>query len=214
MIRTNKRLQTLAISLSALGGFVDALGFLKLGGFFVAFMSGNSTRMSVGLAEGSRDFAIAGGLIAVFVIGVIFGSVVAHLGHTRRRTWVLVVVTSLLAAGAMLDRVGPEWASIGAIVLAMGAVNAVFQKDGEVSIGLTYMTGTLVKMGQRMASVFMGGKYTDWIPYFGLWCGLAAGAALGAAMYPIYGFGVALWFATIAAGLLAVITLWLPAEDI
>ena len=213
MIRTDKRLQMLAVSLSALGGYVDALGFLKLGGFFVAFMSGNSTRMSVGLAEGTKDFAIAGGLIAVFVVGVIFGSVVAHLGHRKRRTFVLTVVALLLALGALIHVYGPEWASIGAIALAMGAVNAVFQKDGEVSIGLTYMTGTLVKMGQRMASVFMGGKVTDWIPYFLLWCGLISGAALGAAIYPFYGLG-GLWFAAAAAAVLAVVTLLLPAEDI
>src|ERR1700754_846594 len=92
MIRYQKRLQVLAVCLSALAGFVDALGFIKLGGFFVSFMSGNSTRMSVGLAEGSRDFAIAGALIGTFVLGVIFGSVVAHLAHRSRRVAVLAFV--------------------------------------------------------------------------------------------------------------------------
>ncbi len=41
----------LALALSALAGFVDGIGFLHLGGLFVSFMSGNSTRMSVSLAE-------------------------------------------------------------------------------------------------------------------------------------------------------------------
>ena len=40
----------LAVTLSAVAGYVDAIGFLKLGGFFVSFMSGNSTRLGVGLA--------------------------------------------------------------------------------------------------------------------------------------------------------------------
>ncbi len=59
MTRYDKRVQALAIGLSMLAGYVDAIGFIQLGGFFVSFMSGNSTRLGVG------------GLIALFVIGVI-----------------------------------------------------------------------------------------------------------------------------------------------
>lgn len=42
----------LAATLSALAGYVDAVGFMTLGGFFVSFMSGNSTRLGVGLSSG------------------------------------------------------------------------------------------------------------------------------------------------------------------
>lgn len=51
MIRLNKTLRLFAASLSFLAGFVDALGFIHLGGYFVSFMSGNSTRMAVSLPE-------------------------------------------------------------------------------------------------------------------------------------------------------------------
>ena len=74
MTRYDKRVQALAIGLSALAGYVDAVGFIQLGGFFVSFMSGNSTRLGVGLIERSNDAAVAGGLIAVFIAGVIAGS--------------------------------------------------------------------------------------------------------------------------------------------
>jgi uncharacterized membrane protein YoaK (UPF0700 family) len=213
MIRYKKRLQVLAICLSALAGYVDALGFLKLGGFFVSFMSGNSTRMSVGLAEGSSDFAIAAGLIATFVLGVIFGSLIAHLAGTHRRVAVLAFVALLLAAGAALDIAGPVWAAVGAVVLAMGAENAVFQRDGEVTIGLTYMTGTLVKLGQRLANAIMGGPRFAWLPYLALWVGLISGAAVGAAVYPHLGFQ-ALWFAAGVAVVLCVWARFLPADDL
>jgi uncharacterized membrane protein YoaK (UPF0700 family) len=52
MLDTSRNI-SLACALSALAGYVDAIGFLHLGGLFVAFMSGNSTRMGVSLAEGS-----------------------------------------------------------------------------------------------------------------------------------------------------------------
>ena len=60
----------LACALSALAGYVDGIGFIHLGGLFVSFMSGNSTRMGVSLADGHwQDAAQALGLIALFVTG-------------------------------------------------------------------------------------------------------------------------------------------------
>ena len=52
----------LAASLSAIAGYVDAIGFLKLGGFFVSFMSGNSTRLGVGAATGHWE-TVGGALV-------------------------------------------------------------------------------------------------------------------------------------------------------
>ncbi len=72
------------------------------------------------------------------------------------------------------------------MVIAMGAANNLFVKEGEVSIGVTYMTGTLVKFGQRLAATLLGEKQTGWLPYLLLWCGLASGAALGAVCYVFF----------------------------
>ncbi len=38
-----------AIALAALAGYVDAVGYLSAGGYFVSFMSGNTTRLGVAL---------------------------------------------------------------------------------------------------------------------------------------------------------------------
>ncbi len=65
MIRYPLRIRLFAAGLSALAGFVDAIGFIKLGGYFVSFMSGNSTRLAVALAKASRPSLR--GLIAAFV---------------------------------------------------------------------------------------------------------------------------------------------------
>ena len=100
MIRYDKSVQALAVGLSALAGYVDAIGFIELGGFFVSFMSGNSTRLAVGLIERSHDAGVAAGLIGLFVIGVIAGSLAGRYAKAHRRPVVLMLVSALLLVAA------------------------------------------------------------------------------------------------------------------
>ncbi len=201
MIRYDRNAQRLAICLAMLAGFVDAVGFLKLGGLFVSFMSGNSTRLAVGLAEGSILAVRAGLLIVAFVVGVVAGSMVSTR-TVNRKSMVLATVSAMLFAAAMFDLFGLDAAAVGAMAVAMGCANTVFQRDGEVSIGVTYMTGTLVKLGQRIADTLGGGDRTAWIPYLLLWLGLVIGAVAGSIGYIRIGMA-SLWIAASGAALLA-----------
>src|SRR3982074_2026663 len=156
---------TLACALSALAGYVDGIGFLPLGGRFVSFMSGNSTRMGVSLAEGHWLGAIeALGLVALFVVGAAAGSLIVLGRGANRQPWVLLAEASLLAAGALCYAFGLPNVAVVAIVLAMGLENAVFQIDGGAGLGLTYVTGALVKVGQLVAAGLTGGARWDWAP--------------------------------------------------
>jgi uncharacterized membrane protein YoaK (UPF0700 family) len=51
MILKSRRNLALACALSAIAGYVDGIGSLHLGGLFVSFISGNSTRLGVSLAQ-------------------------------------------------------------------------------------------------------------------------------------------------------------------
>ncbi len=206
MLRYHPRQQALAVCLAALAGYVDAVGFLQLGGFFVSFMSGNSTRLAVGLARGTQPALVAAGLIGGFVTGVVMGTLAGRAVRPGFRTsGVMGLVAVLLAVAALLQGLGAGPFAAFATVLAMGAENAVFERDGEVSVGVTYMTGTLVKLGQRLAFALVGGDRLAWIPYLFLWVGLLAGATLGALAFPVAGTG-ALWPASAAAFGLAAAT--------
>jgi uncharacterized membrane protein YoaK (UPF0700 family) len=213
MVGYGRKLQALAIALSSLAGFVDALGFITLGGVFVSFMSGNSTRLSVGLADGLwQEAGTVAGVLALFVVGVIIGGIVAERNdHSRRarKTAVLATVTGLLLVGSIGAVLGWTPLAMIAIILAMGAENSVFRRNGEVSIALTYMTGALVKIGQRIAAAFFGGPRWSWLPYLGLWGGLVSGAILGALAHRFLGLQ-ALWIATAFAGSLTIAVRWLP----
>src|ERR1700744_147166 len=100
MTRYERRAKLLAVGLSALAGFVDATGFLKLGGFFVSFMSGNTTRFAVGLVRNTNSAAVAGGLIGIFVLGVILATLTGRFVGKRRPAIILALVSVLLALAA------------------------------------------------------------------------------------------------------------------
>jgi len=200
-----------AAALAALAGFVDALGFLLAGGYFVSFMSGNTTRLAVDIATDPRSAVLPAGLIALFVAGVFTGGVAAFKAGTARKPAVLALVTALLVAAAVLHRAGLAGPAIAALVFAMGALNNTFQRGGEVAIGLTYMTGALVKIGQGLAARMTGQGGSGWASYLGLWCGLASGALAGALAWSRWEAG-ALWLAAGWAAAMIIVALRLPAE--
>ena len=191
------------------GGYVDAVGFMMTDGFFVSFMSGNSTRLAVGLIDGAAYAAVALGLIAAFVAGASIGALVGRMAKDRRGLAVLILVSLLLAAAATLSSFDADRLAIMLLALAMGAENTIFAEDGEVRIGLTYMTGTLVKLGKNITTALLGGAPFGWVPYFLLWLGLVIGAALGAAAY-VHAGPSALWPAAAAMAALALAAAKLP----
>jgi uncharacterized membrane protein YoaK (UPF0700 family) len=189
----------LACALSTLAGYVDGIGFVHLGGLFVSFMSGNSTRMGVSLAEGQWvSAAHALGLIALFVTGAAVGSLIVLGRGANRQFRLLLAETLLLAAAALCDAFGLSNVAVAAIVLAMGLENAVFQIDGGAGLGLTYVTGALVKVGQLVAAALTGGARWAWAPNLLLWAAMVTGALCGALAYHWINLA-AIWFAAGAA---------------
>lgn len=209
MLRYKTRHRMLAYSLAALAGYVDAVGFIASGGFFVSFMSGNTTRAGVGLPFGLAETGLALSLITAFVGGTVAGSLLGR--HTRwhhrtgvRESAILLSIAAVLAAACVLFGIGAHLPALLFTAAAMGAENTIFEEDGEVTIGLTYMTGTLVKTGQRIAGALAGGPRWDWAPYALLWVSLFSGSIMGAFAHHWAGIE-ALWA---AAGVAVVLGVW------
>jgi uncharacterized membrane protein YoaK (UPF0700 family) len=204
MLDTRRNI-ALACALSALAGYVDGIGYLYLGGLFVSFMSGNSTRMGVNLAQAQwMNAAEAFGVITLFVIGAAAGSLMVLGRGVHRQPWVLLVEALLLVAAGFADMFGMPNTAIAAIVLAMGLENAVFQIEGGGGLGVTYVTGALVKVGQFAAAALTGGARWGWVPNLLLWAALVAGSLCGALAY--YWINLAaVWFAAGSALVLSAV---------
>ena len=186
----------MAVGLAGLASFVDAITFLQFGGFFLSFMSGNSTRLGVGLAQATGVASVAGGLLASFVAGVVLGSLIGRRTGFWQRSAVLALVTLLLVGAGSVQALGRLHGGILFLALAMGAENAVFERNGQASFGLTYMTGALVRVGQGLASAFSGGDRWAWAPYLFLWLGLVAGVSAGALAFAVAG-DASVWIAAL-----------------
>jgi uncharacterized membrane protein YoaK (UPF0700 family) len=209
---SSRRNLALACALSALAGYVDGIGFLHLGGLFVSFMSGNSTRLGVSLAAGHWSNATeAIGLIVLFVIGAAAGSLIMSARTAFCQCLVLLAEAALLAAAALCYERGMPSVAIAAIVLAMGLENSVFQSEGGAGLGLTYMTGALVKVGQLAAAALTGGRRWGWLPNLMLWAALVVGAVCGALAYSRINLA-AIWFAAGWAVILSLVVFAITAR--
>lgn len=206
MQRTEPPLIAIAICLAALAGFVDALAFVQLGGFFASFMSGNSTRLGVSMASGlNGDATIAGSLILSFVSGVMLAAVIVRARPKDPMAGVMAAVTLLLLIAAGIGSYMPGMIALLLLAVAMGAANGVFHLDGEVTFGVTYLTGSLVRLGQKLAGALMGDSDRwEWLPYLLLWAGFVAGAVCGVDAVIRLGW-TALWLAAAASAVLTVL---------
>jgi len=195
--------------ITMMAGFVDGVGFLHFSGYFLSFMSGNSTRSSAALATGDvSGWLLAMSFVASFVLGVVLATLISAKASRFRRPRVMYLSGALLLVAAILGSSG-ETVTACLLAAAMGAVNVSYTRSGEVSLGLTYVTGTLVKLGQHLAGALSGANRTLWVPYAILWAMITLGSVCGAFAYLQFGLA-ALWL--VALGMLGWASLGLIRE--
>ncbi|MBW4330623.1 DUF1275 domain-containing protein [Stakelama sp. CBK3Z-3] len=185
MQRTSVPLFGAALLLAALAGFVDVLAYTSIGGFFASFMSGNTTQLGIGLGYAQwGDVFTAGSLITAFLCGVVVSAIVAQATPGTAHAPVMMTCTVFLVIAAILRMAGFDGLAVIALAAGMGAENGVFSRNGDIRIGLTYMTGTLVRFGQKLANSLMGRDARfAWVRDFALWLSFFGGTVIGAIAY-------------------------------
>jgi uncharacterized membrane protein YoaK (UPF0700 family) len=186
MITKNVSSGVVAMALIAVAGWVDAAGYLQLGGLFVSFMSGNSTQLGVGLGRGQwLAAAEAGAVIGMFVLGAFAGELIAIRAGAQHRRVVLLIEAVLLATVLIFPHQAGEFSAAAIpMTLALGLQNAVLHRVGNRKVGLTYVTGTLVRFGQQVAAQIAGrGERGGWRSDLAAWLAMVAGAIAGAVAF-------------------------------
>jgi len=206
----------LAALLALIAGFIDAYGIIAYG-VFVSFMSGNTTQTGYQAAQGLFGPASASGLaILFFFLGTFAGSLFAQPARRTMRRRVFAFVAAILAAVLGLTQLGLLGSGFGIAVVsfAMGVFNSGLSRVGAQAVSLTFVTGTLSRIGQHLALAAKRERLADsqgpWDTHLRralmmgrIWAGFIAGAMMSGAATPRFGAWVLLAPIAVLAALVA-----------
>jgi uncharacterized membrane protein YoaK (UPF0700 family) len=159
----------LTLVIAAAAAYVDATGFLLYSGVYLSFMSGNTTRAAVLVGRGDwQQVAPAIGAITTFVLGTAIGTVIIGISKRQGQAMVLFTAGIALALVAALEvycqsfrpnDMRPELLFV--MTATMGLLNPAIQHVDRVSVALTYVTGTLAKLGTAIGSKIINDGKSD-----------------------------------------------------
>ena len=191
----------LAVTLATIAGFLDAYGMINYR-TYLSFMSGNTTQAGYEIGQGKFGPALYSVLLAIafFVCGSFAGALLERSSVIRIRRLVFGVIAGSLALIIGLAQIGISfnWVSIAPISFAMGAMNTALSRVGDKSVSLTFVTGTLSRIGIRLALAVKRTPLTDsrgpWdshtrraLQLAAIWAGFLIGALLSGAATPRFG---------------------------
>ena len=145
----------LAILLALLAGYVDAYSLLAYGQY-VSFMSGNTTQTGSMIGHTRWAAAIPTAIaIASFVLGSMAGGWICHSRRPRARQALfgaVAVVLAIIIVGTQLDAgTMPAAVCVPMLGAAMGMMNTTHTHVGAESLSITFVTGTLHRIGTHLA---------------------------------------------------------------
>jgi uncharacterized membrane protein YoaK (UPF0700 family) len=163
MARFNPPAQGLLLTATA--GWVDAVGFVRLQGFYPSFMSGNTTRLGIALSEEHWNLVIiAAAVLALFFVGSFCGGLTAALAGRWRLAAVLALEAALLLGAIGASLAGRDREALFLLPVAMGVQNAAVY---ELRPGATtFVTGTLFRAGYELARALAGKPDAPGYPSF------------------------------------------------
>jgi uncharacterized membrane protein YoaK (UPF0700 family) len=193
----------LAVCLALISGYVDGYG-LCVFATYVSFMSGNTTQTGAMTGQGNFAAALPSSLaIVFFVAGSVAGDLVttSRLWNSRRFLFGITAAALALTTGVMQHGSGHVKVGIMTLSLAMGMLNTTLSRVGAEAVSLTFVTGSLSRIGSHIAMAIRRAPLPDaqgpWDTHFRrarllatIWAGFLIGAVLSGAAISCLGVGV------------------------
>lgn len=173
-----------AALLCAIAGYVDALGYLKLGSVFAANMTGNTVLLAIVLAHGEWARAATYGLtLAAFFAGALSASVLKRI--LPRGAWLPLLAQAVLLIAASLWPLGAD-KELVLLAFGMGLQGAAVTQLAGTSLYTVVITATIC----RLASGIVDGLWptapgaaapsgrAPWLVFVVAWLFYGVGAAV------------------------------------
>jgi len=157
-----------AVVLTFVAGYVDAVGWLSLDRVFTAQMSGNFVLLAVHIVAGEKDrVLLQADAICAFFLGLVITGSIIEIGMRRRMQRIFIValvvefvLLAVFAAGTYQmkpafsgeEEQAPWWvyALIAVIAFAMGTQNTSLRMAGILSVFTTHVTGAISGLSQEI----------------------------------------------------------------
>jgi uncharacterized membrane protein YoaK (UPF0700 family) len=145
-----RRSSVQAACLALIAGYVDGYA-LRLFGTYVSFMSGNTTIAGTSIGE-SHFFSALTPVLAIvsFLGGGFAGTWITHSQLRSSRSLLFAAAALLLGTFIGLD-LHTSNTAIPALSFAMGLINPAMTRVGSEPVSITFVTGTLNKIGAHLA---------------------------------------------------------------
>lgn len=198
--------ERLAVCLAMIAGFVDAYGIITYS-TYVSFMSGNTTQTGYRAGQGDFGAVLPSAVAILFFVGGSFAGcllVQSAVRRTRRLVFVLVAAMLALLIGFTRLSVLAMEVHIAVVSFAMGLMNIALTRVGAQVASLTFVTGTLSRLGMHLAMAAKRSPHPEdsqgsWDTHThralflgGIWTAFLAGALVSGAATPRFGAWVLL----------------------
>ena len=183
------------ICLGLVGGYLNAIGFLDLGGLYPAAMTGNTTQLGLAIVklEWSRVFLIGSTILCFFAGGMLSGILQRVLVHPALELLLMIVMVILVQIVRVEVSDPMPWElPLLAFTLAMQG-ETVTRFTGS-TLQTVVVTNTLLKFGDGLVGRYIKYSAGDRAPIENVaipgtaWLSYLAGAGLGvlASLYLSY----------------------------
>jgi uncharacterized membrane protein YoaK (UPF0700 family) len=183
-------------------GYVDAFA-VRTYGVYVSFMSGNTTQTGSMIGQEKLLAAVPAALaILFFVIGSIAGTWLTKSSLRQSRLILFAAIAALLAVIIGGTQLGNQALSanlcISMLCMAMGLMNTTQSQIGGEPMSLTFVTGTLNRIGSHLALALRRAPLPDaqgaWDTHLrraglgsSVWASFLAGAIMSASATVYFG---------------------------
>lgn len=154
--------------LTWIAGFVDAVGFLAIGGIYTANMSGNSVAIGIhGWEQNWIETARRAWPVAIYVLGLLSARILLEIAGRERVRSVAAIAFGIeiaaLAPATFAHALSKSemqsplaFGLIALLAFAMGIQNATLTHFSSLTLHTGFVTGTLLKMAEQFV------KYLTW----------------------------------------------------